>query len=137
TAVRQDEDAERAPGLDEARRGDRLPRGGRMTEAEAPHRARIWTRPARRFVLDVFPGVLARFVVVLVHVRGDGLFDRANAVAVPVLVLLVRRDQLRQHPRERVHLMAAQLGTGREMRRLLREDPLQPEHQREADLPLW
>jgi len=62
------------------------------------------------------------------------------AVPVPVerlLVLaLVGRDQLGEHSGERVHLVATQLGAGREMRRLLRQDALEAEHEREAHLPL-
>ena len=40
-AVREDQDAEGAAGLDEARRGDRLPRSGRVAEAEAAHGAGV------------------------------------------------------------------------------------------------
>src|SRR5881394_2418472 len=40
-AVREDQDTERAGRLDEARRGDRLPRGGRMAEAVAADGTRV------------------------------------------------------------------------------------------------
>jgi hypothetical protein len=51
-------------------------------------------------------------------------------------VLLGRSDQLGQHPGERVDLVAAQLGSRGEARRLLGEDALEPEHEGEADFPL-
>src|SRR5689334_19505768 len=54
------------------------------------------------------------------------------AVAVPVAVraLLVGSDQLGQHPGERIDLVAAELGAGREVGRALRKDALQPEEKR-------
>ena len=62
-------------------------------------------------------------VVVLV------LLGRLVAVqAVAVLgVALGRGDQLGQHPREGVDLVAPELGAGCEMRRLLAEHALEPE----------
>ena len=64
------------------------------------------------------------------------------AVRAPVAVqrllglTLVGGDQLREHPGERVHLVAAQLGARREVRRLLGQHALEAEHEREAHLPL-
>ena len=132
-AVRQDEDAERSGGFDEAAGGDRLPRSGRVAEAEAADCARV------AHEVDDLGLALRGHVLVFVLV---GLGGRVGvAVAVPVraqlLVLaLVRRDQLGQHPRERVHLMAAQLRAGREAGRSLAQDALEPQHEAEADLPL-
>jgi len=57
-------------------------------------------------------------------------------VSVPVRRLLRGGDQLGEHAGERVHLMAAKLGARREMRRLLRENALEPEQQRVEHLPL-
>ena len=45
-------------------------------------------------------------------------------------------DQLGEHPGERVDLVAAELGAGAEVRRLLAEHALEAEHQRVADLPV-
>ena len=60
-----------------------------------------------------------------------------RAVAVPVLArLLVRGDQLGEHAGERVDLMAAQLGAGGELRRLLGEHAVEAEHERVVDAPL-
>ena len=62
-------------------------------------------------------------------------------VPVPVAVLLllglalVRRDQLGQHPGERVDLVLAQLGAGGGRGRLRGEDALEPEQEAEPDLP--
>ncbi len=59
------------------------------------------------------------------------------AVAVAVRVLLRGGDQLGQHSGERVHLVAAQLRAGGEVRRPLRERALEAEQQRKAHLPRW
>ena len=58
-------------------------------------------------------------------------------VAVSVLVggVLERRDQLGEHARERVHLVAPELGPGRGAHRVLRQHPLEPEHEPVAHLP--
>ena len=59
-------------------------------------------------------------------------------VAVPVLVLrvaLVGRDQLGEHPGERVDLVLAELGPGGGRRWLHREHALEPEQEPEAHLP--
>ena len=107
-----------------------------MAEAVAADRARVGLDRQR---LDgVLVGLGVRFelelVVVLVVLFGG---SSACAVAVAVLALLLGGgDQLGEHPGERVHLVAAQLGARGEVRRLLREHALEPEHERVADLPL-
>src|SRR5262249_39672868 len=87
-AVGEDEDAERACGLDEARGCDRLPRRGRMSEPVAAHRSRIRPCPAglRLVLLErIFRLLLGLLFFLLLF---DRLLER-NAVAVPVHVLLV------------------------------------------------
>jgi hypothetical protein len=49
---------------------------------------------------------------------------------------LVRGDQLGEHPRERVDLVAAKLGPRSQAGRLFGEDALEAEHERESHLPL-
>ncbi len=80
-------------------------------------------------------GVELQLVVGLVVFVGR-LVGVAVAVSVSVLRLLDGRDQLGEHPGERVHLMTAQLGAGGEAGRALGEHALEPEHQRVANLPL-
>ena len=81
------------------------------------------------------PGVV---VVVGLVVELD-LRDRSVRRAVPVSVLvggsLRRRDELGEHARERVDLVAAKLGAGRGARRILGEHALEPEHEPVAHLP--
>ena len=105
-----------------------------MAEAVAADRARVGLD---RRGLDVFL-VLALHLdlelelEVVVHL----VLVLRLVVAVAVLALLGGGDQLGEHPGERVHLMAAELGAGGEVRRLLRQDPLEPEQERVPDLPL-
>ena len=130
--VREDQHAERASRLDEACGGDRLAGGGRVPEAVAPLRAGILLGRELGLRLFLFVGALELelLVLFLVHLR--------EAVAVPVQLgrLLVRGDQLGQHPGERVDLVPAQLGAGREARRLVGQDALEAEHQPVAHLPV-
>jgi hypothetical protein len=51
-------------------------------------------------------------------------------------LVLVPRDQLGEHPGKRIDLMAAELGSGEEMGSPVAQDTLEPEHEREVDLPL-
>ena len=60
--------------------------------------------------------------------------ERLEAVRL-LRLALVCGDQRREHARERVHLVAAQLGARGEVRRLLAEDPLEAEHERVAHPP--
>ena len=103
-AVGEDQDPERAGGLDEAGGGDRLAGGGRMAEPVAADRARVLARELLRLLLALLLGGLVLLDVV-------GVFGLELGVTVAVLVhldlALVRRDQLRQHPRERVDLVLA------------------------------
>jgi hypothetical protein len=58
------------------------------------------------------------------------------AVAVAVLgLVLVARDQLGEHAGERIDLVAAELGSGREARRVVGQDALEAEHEGVTDLP--
>ena len=137
-AVREDQHAERARGFDEARGRDRLAGRRRVAEAETARRTRIGPR------VDVLVGVLvglaleqAELVLGLLLDRLRDLDDRCVPVAVAVLDLaLVRVQELGEHPRERVDLMAAELGlAGRELRARLDQHALEAEHQAVLDLP--
>ena len=111
-----------------------LPGRGRVAEAVAADGARILADEALVGLLVVL--VLGELVLVLGLL---GLELGHVAVAVPVLLLLglalVRRDQLGQHPGERVDLVLAQLGAGGRGGRLSGEHALEPEQEAEADLP--
>ena len=136
--MREDQHAERACGLDEARGGDRLAGRGRMTEPVTPYRARIRARvlarppppPRRGRPRPTPPRARPPLPVRLA-------FDDLGrcAVAVRLGFLLVRGDQLGEHAGERVDLVAAQLGAGGEVRPLLGEHALEAEHQAVLDLP--
>jgi hypothetical protein len=129
-AVREDEDPHRPSRLDEPRGCDRLARGRRMAEAEAPHSARVFLRREHAEVTVVRALVEVRFLLVLL--------GRDGGVAVPVAVLglvFVSRDELCEHPGERVDLMAAELGAGGEPRGMVVQHPLEAEHEGVTDLP--
>ena len=139
-AVGEDQDADRARGLDEAGGGDRLAGRGRVAEAVAADRARVVLRR------ELLGRARAR--------RGSALRGRRSRrsrrsprtpprprtrlrlVGDGLGLALRGGDQLGQHPGERVHLVAAQLGAGLQVRRLLAQHALEPEHQRVADLPV-
>src|SRR5581483_4205972 len=136
-AVGEDQDADRPRRLDEAGGGDRLPGCRRVAEAVAADGAGVAALGRRVFLLGldlhgvavfaVLAAVLVLLVLVEVVLR---LVDDRLRLA------LGGRDQLRQHPGERVDLVPAQLGPGAQARRPVAEHPLEPEHQRVADLPL-
>ena len=138
-AVREDQDAFAACGLDEAGGGDRLAGSGRVAEAVAAHGAGVLRSGERgRLVVFVlaFDGrrglelVLGLFVLLR-------LLGMAVPVPVAVLAALLRGgDQLGEHPGERVDLVAAQLGAGGEPRRLLGQHALEAEEQGIPHLPL-
>ena len=133
--VREDQDAERARRFDEAGGGDRLARRGRMAEAVAPGRTRILADVLLR-ELQLFRQLDAEVVLFLLFdLRLGGGLALAVAVAVQLRLDLRCRDQLGQHPRERVDLVPAQLGARGEAGRTLAEHALEPEHERVADLP--
>ena len=122
-------------GLDEAGRGDRLPRRGRVAEAEAAHGAGVLALELGSSGSSSSASASPSSSSGSSSCSASG---SAAAVAVAVGVgrgLLVERDQLRQHPGERVHLVAAQLRPGRELRRLLAEHALEPEHEAAVALP--
>jgi hypothetical protein len=132
-AVREDQDALGAGGLDEARGGDRLARGGRVTEAVAADRTWV-LRDRQRLRLDLLVLEL-RYELLLLELFVL-LGGRLVTVAVPVLGSLLRRgDQLGEHAGERVDLVAAELRAGGEVRRFLRQDALEAEEERVAHLP--
>jgi hypothetical protein len=137
TAVREDQHAERACGLDEARCGDRLAGCGRVTEPVTAYSAGIRARVGlllHLFVDDVLGRVVGGLVF-LFQVRlafGD---LRRRAVAVQLGLPLVRGDQLREHSGQRVDLMTPQLRAGCEVRLLLGEHALEAEHEAVLDLP--
>ncbi len=110
-----------------------------MAEAVAPLGARVLVRRRREVVGLAVLVELDRDVLLVLLLFLDELLDCDGAVGrpVPVAVLLLDRgDQLGEHPGERVHLVAAQLGAGCEARWLFGEDALEPEHERVAHLPL-
>ena len=130
--VREDEDAHRPRRLDEPGRSDRLARGGRMAESVATDRSGV-LRGRELFGqrLELLVDQLLELLLLFVQLARLG-----EAVAVHRLLdALIRGDQLREHARERVDLVAAQLGAGGEARRLLGQHALQSEHEREAHLP--
>ncbi len=141
-AVGENEDAHRPRGLDEARGGDRLAGGRRVAEAVAAHGARV-VRDGELLDLVAVLGVrvglriLLELLLVLVGPLLEQLAVPGVAVRVPVLrLLLVAGDQLGEHARERVDLVAPELRAGGEAGGLVREDSLQAEHERVLDLPL-
>ena len=71
----------------------------------------------------------------LVELLLEVLVVAVQAVAV-LLVALVAGDQLGEHPRERVDLVAAQLGARSKAGRMVGDDALEAEHERVANLPL-
>ena len=133
-AVREDQDAEVARGLDEAGGGDRLPRRGRVAEAVAPRGAGVVAGEAGLVGLLRLVGEVD---VLLVLFLLDELRDAAvrGAVAVLLGAPLGRGDQLGEHSRERVDLVAAQGRPGGGRRRLGGEHALEAEHQAVAHLP--
>ncbi len=137
--MREDQDAERAGGIDEARGGDRLARRRRVAEAVAadgPWVVLYRLRGKLRVLdLDDERGI---FVFVLDLQLLELLRGRAVAVSVPIrlVVALAGGDELGQHPGERVDLVAAQRGAGRSARLRLGEHALEAEQEAVADLPL-
>src|SRR5947208_13976040 len=132
--MREDQDAEGSRGFDEARRGDGLAGRRRMTEPVAADRARVRAGPAGRLLLGFLERVIRRILgrLVVLFLLDDRLLERDT---VPVRMPLMRRDQLGQHPGERVDLVAAKLRSRGEVRRLLGEHAFEPEHQAVFDLP--
>jgi hypothetical protein len=144
-AVGEDQDAAGARGVDEADRGDRLAGAGRVLEPEAPLGTRVLGRLLDRLVLVVgrpllpVPRLLVGgelLLVLLVEgglaVGGDDLLDRGAVLGGGLLL----GDQLGQRAGERVDLVRVQLRPVAQLRRLLGEQPLQPEQQLEVAPPL-
>ena len=135
-AVREDQDAEAPRRLDEAGRRDRLARRRGMAEAIAACRARVVALELGLELLLLHEAGVEVVLGVLVELD---LGDDAVATAVPVPVLLgvaLRGgDELGEHPGQRIHLVAAELGSGRGSRQVLGQDPLEPEHEPVANLP--
>ena len=158
-AVGEDEDAAGARGLDEAHRGDRLAGAGGVLEPEASVGARVLGHLVGDVlvllglvpVLRLLVGL--ERVVVLVDraverlgpavggrrggrgaVPGRLAAVRAGAVRLAVL-LLELGDQRREGARERVDLVLVQLGAVGQVRDLLVQQPLEPEHQRVGATP--
>ena len=137
--VGEDQDAEMACRLDEPGRRDRLPRRGRMPEAVAAHGAWILAGERRLLVDLVLDHAGVEVVVLLVELGRVGVDHMPVAVPVAVAVLvagpLARGDQLREHARERVDLMAAEVGARCRGRRRRGEHALEAEHEAVADAP--
>ena len=142
-AVGEDEHALGAGRLDEAGGGDGLAGRGRVAEAIAAgcpgvlgeRRLEVVARPPPRVRASRLPRSPPRGRSGRRRPRHPLRAPR-RPLPFAAVVLFDRGDQLGEHPGERVDLMAAQLGAGSKMRRLLGEDPLEAEHEREAHLPL-
>ena len=109
-----------------------------MAEAVAAHRAGIVEDELRLVFCDLDPAVLVgvhRQVAVIAVLLFLGFDQRLEAVRLFQLAL-VGGDDRREHAGQRVHLMAAQLGSGLQERRLAGEHALKAEHEREAHAPL-
>ncbi len=134
--MREDQDAEVPRRLDEAGRCDRLPGRRGMPEAESADGARIC---ARELDLELCVVDEACVVVVVGLLVDLGVGDRTVRRAVPVAVLvggsLCRGDELREHARESVDLVATKLGTGCRACRIFCENTLEAEHEPVAHLP--
>ena len=135
SAVGEDQDAEGAGGLDEAGGGDRLPGGGWVAEAEAPACAGVLAVVLQR-QLELVARLLEVDAEILLFVFLGLRPDFGSPVAVQLRLDLGGGDQLGEHPRQRVDLMAAELSTRGEPGGPLAEHALEPEHQRVADLPV-
>ena len=135
-AVGEDQDADRARGLDEPGGSDRLAGSGRVAEAVAADRARVLLRRKLLGDLELLLGVVAVLAVLAVLVLLVVLVLLLDLLEADLGLALRGGDQLGQHPGERVHLVAAQLGAGAKVGRLLGEHALEAEHQRVADLPV-
>ena len=161
-AVGEDQDAAGARGLDEADRGDGLAGAGRVLEPEAPLGAgvlgRLLDRSPRRLPgsssqswgssssaprsssTSSSPAPFDRQA----RLGGLGSPDAASPAASPsgAVAAPVRRralllgDQLGEGSGERVDLVRGELGAVAQLRRLLGEQPLEPEQQREVRAPL-
>ena len=135
-AMGEDQHAELSRGLDEAGCGDRLARGGRVAEAIAPDRAGVGRREAPlvlRLLVDELDVLRVLLVVLeLVHELRDAAVPDAVLVGAP----LGRRDELREHPGERIDLVPPERRSRRGPGRLRGEHALEPEHQPVPDLPV-
>ena len=161
-AVGEDQDPAGARGLDEAERGDGLAGAGRVLEPEAargagvlgrlvdrrPRRARLVDPVLRLLVgverrrLELLVGRLAvRRRLLVAPSSGSACRTRAAAAAAGAVARSVARacclgDQLGERPGERVDLVRGELGAVAQLRRLLGQQPLEPEQQREVAPPL-
>ena len=134
-AVREDEDSQRARGLDESGRGDRLAGRGRMPEAEAANSAWVFLRrQGQRQLVRVAVGCRRRLDLVFLLLVDLGL--GIGTISIRGLGRCLRRsDQLSEHAGERVDLMLPKLCARGEPRRMVGEHTLEPEHQRVAAPP--
>ena len=106
--MREDQDAQVAGRLDEAGCGDRLPGRGGVTESVPTRRAGVLSDEGRLgLVVEQLDLVLVVLVLVVDELR-DGAVRRA--VAVLLGAALRGGDELRQHPGERIDLVAAERG---------------------------
>ena len=133
-AVREDQDAFGARGLDEAGSGDRLAGRGRVAEAVAAHRAGVGLDRQRLLDLLVRVGLCLGLELVLCLVVLVG--GSSWPLPFPFSLFWAAAISSVSMPGERVDLVAAQLRAGGEMRRPFGEDSLEAEQQRVAHLPL-
>ena len=136
--MRQDEDAERSCRVHEPGRRDGLARSRGMSEAVAPGGSRIGVVRllVELTVLDE-AGVEVVFGLLLELDVRDGPVPAPVVGAESVLVRgpLRRRDELRQHARQRVDLMPPKLRACCRANRVRREDALEAEHEPVLHLP--
>ena len=137
SAVGEDQNPKIAGGLDEACSGDRLPRGGGMTEAVSPGRAGVGADESwLELLIDaIVDDAVIEVLVVLEEL--SLILELRGCVAVPILVSCSLRcgDQLGEHSRERVDLVAPETGTGRGRRCGGGEHALEAQHQPVPHLP--
>ena len=134
----EDEHAQRPGRLDEACCRDRLAGSRGMAEAEASARAPgscSGGSGASCLFLTVGRGGEA-VVLFLLFGLDLGLRGQVAVRERRLDLALVGGDQLGEHAGERVNLVPSQLKSRGEVRRLLREHPLEAEHQRVANLPV-
>ncbi|OFW53877.1 MAG: hypothetical protein A2146_03120 [Actinobacteria bacterium RBG_16_67_10] len=135
-AVREDQHAETASGLDEPGSGDGLSGGRRVAEAVPTDRAGIGSAEARLQVLLLDEAGVEVVVGLLVDL---GLGHDAVAASIPVTVLfrraLCRGDELGEHSGKSVDLVTPKLGSCRRASRVLGEHALEPQHEPVANFP--
>ena len=134
-AVREDQDAEGAAGLDEARRGDRLSRRGRVAEAEAAHGAGVLALELGLLRLLVERAGEPQLVLGLVVLLGVGLGGVPPLPLVSAAVSSWSAISSVSIPASASTWWRRSSVPDASERRLLAEHALEPEHEAPVDLP--